>query len=870
MVKGRTLMSLLAGAASILSAKASVKPEPKHLAGSYIVEFEDSQSSAEFFNHLGSKAETRMNLNYKLFKGASIQFRDLKTAEEEVGKLDSLRSVKQIWPNRVYTLPKDEVVWTGRIGGEDFVKNVKRQLGNDTFTPHVMTQVDKLQAKGFTGKGVKIAIIDSGVDYTHPALGGCFGRPDCLFTFGTDIVGDDYDGTNIPVPDADPYDDCGGHGTHVAGIIAAQANEMGFGGAAPDVELGMYRVFGCVGSVSNDILIDAYMQAFEAGSDIITASIGGASGWSEDPWAVAVSRIVEAGVPCTVSAGNDGSAGLFYASSASNGKKVTSVASIDNEVTPLLLTESSFSIDDGEEQDFGYNLGDPGSWANVSLPLWTPSFNTDDPAMACTALPDDTPDLSGKIVLIRRGSCTFADKSTNAAKFGARYVMFYNNVPVGTVGPVINRVPGILGIGMVTADQGAAWISSLQSSSNVTLHMLDPLTAPVSLIQPKNTITGGSPSVFTTLNPTFEMDVKPQLAAPGGMILSTYPTSMGSYAVLSGTSMSCPLVAAIYALLSNARGTLDPATIENLLSATANPVLLNDGTGTYPVLAPVVQQGAGIVQAYDAAFATTLLSKSSLSFNDTDHFVDTLNFTIRNLGTEAVTYELGSVGAATAYTFSNSINPDPFPGLTLTDEFATVALSEAEVEVAAGGEATVSVTVTPPALDGTFLPVYSGYITINGTNGDSLSLPYNGAVGSLRERQVLERGYLALSTDQNYDPVEGNTTFTLPRTNGTIDTTYPAGVAIFSFGSPRVNVRAVPINSSQNSSAEGSEIFGSPTYYVARDFLITAWDGRLADGSLAPAGSYKLRFEALHVFGDAGNSSDYDTAESVQFSIRYV
>lgn len=104
-----------------------------------------------------------MNLDYKLFKGVSIQFRDLKTAEEEAVKLNSLPSVKQVWPNRVYSLPKDEVVWSGRSGGENFMKNVKRQLGNDTFTPHLMTQVDKLHAEGVTGKGIKIGIIDSGV-----------------------------------------------------------------------------------------------------------------------------------------------------------------------------------------------------------------------------------------------------------------------------------------------------------------------------------------------------------------------------------------------------------------------------------------------------------------------------------------------------------------------------------------------------------------------------------------------------------------------------------------------------------------------------------------------------------------------------------
>lgn len=70
--------------------------------------------------------------------------------------------------------------------------------------------------------------------------------------------------------------------------------------------LGAYRVFGCYDSVGDDVLIAAYNMAYEDGSDIITASIGGDNGWSEEPWAVAVQRIVEAGVPCPVAAGNEG------------------------------------------------------------------------------------------------------------------------------------------------------------------------------------------------------------------------------------------------------------------------------------------------------------------------------------------------------------------------------------------------------------------------------------------------------------------------------------------------------------------------------------------------------------------------------------
>lgn len=85
----------------------------------------------------------------------------------------------------------------------------KRSLAS-TFPSHVMTGVDKLQAQGFDGSGIVIAEIDTGIDYMHHALGGGFG-PGFKVAFGTDLVGDAYNGSNTPVPDDDPID-CNGHG----------------------------------------------------------------------------------------------------------------------------------------------------------------------------------------------------------------------------------------------------------------------------------------------------------------------------------------------------------------------------------------------------------------------------------------------------------------------------------------------------------------------------------------------------------------------------------------------------------------------------------------------------------------------------------
>ena len=395
--------------------------------------------------------------------------------------------------------------------------------------------------------------------------------------------------------------------------------------------------------------------------------------------------------------------------------------------------------------------------------------------------------------------------------------------------------------------------------------MSDPETAPVTLSTSANTLTGGAASTFTTWNPTYEMDVKPQIASPGGNILSTWPQPLGSYAVISGTSMACPLVAGIYALIADVRGTFDPATLEALIASTAKPRLYNEGAGNANVFASVAQVGAGLVQAYDAAYATTLLSKSYLAFNDTDHLERTLSFTIKNLGKNTVTYTLGSVGAATAYTFSDSIYPDLFPGLEVSDEYATISVPK-QVKVSPGGTGIVTVRVTPPKIDGDRLPVYSGYITINGTNGENLSLPYNGAVGSLYSTQVLDTGYLSTSADPELNPLTGNATFVLSK-DPTAAFDVPVAVALLAFGSPSVSVKLIQVQ--KRGTKNLGDILDSPYTYASRDPYPIGFDGRLADGSYVPAGTYMFSIEALHIFGKANKKNDWDVVVSGPFTISY-
>jgi subtilisin family serine protease len=154
---------------------------------------------------------------------------------------------------------------------------------------------------------------------------------------GYDFVGDRYDaeGTGnalVPHPDNDP-DDCNGHGTHVAGIIGASGNPAtgGARGVAPGVTFGAYRVFGCDGSTSSDIMLAAMERALDDGMQVLNMSIGAAfQTWPQYPTAVGADALVAAGMVVVASIGNSGTSGVYSAGAPGVGRNVIGVASFDN------------------------------------------------------------------------------------------------------------------------------------------------------------------------------------------------------------------------------------------------------------------------------------------------------------------------------------------------------------------------------------------------------------------------------------------------------------------------------------------------------------------------------------------------------------
>ena len=222
-ITSSSVCAALLGMAAATTAPARPPPAADEVPGSYIVELDERESPAAFYARLardhGFAAEHRMDLAGRgaLFHGASFRVPNATTAADHADLLAALRTrgqVRAVWPLRTVALDVGTPAPHEVPGGSGPVTTTifpapglgRRDVPGaqaDRFSPHLMTQIDRLHARGLTGKGFRIAIVDRGVDYTHPALGGCFG-PGCLVEAGWDLVGDTYTPPGLPVPDSDP------------------------------------------------------------------------------------------------------------------------------------------------------------------------------------------------------------------------------------------------------------------------------------------------------------------------------------------------------------------------------------------------------------------------------------------------------------------------------------------------------------------------------------------------------------------------------------------------------------------------------------------------------------------------------------------
>lgn len=370
-------------------------------------------------------------------------------------------------------------------------------------------------------------------------------------------------------------------------------------------------------------------------------------------------------------------------------------------------------------------------------------------------------------------------------------------------------------------------------------------------------------AILSTYGPNWELDIKPTVGAPGDDVPGI--EMGGGYKTISGTSFACPLVGGILALMAEVRGTFKPLLLNSLLVSTAVPQ-----GGPFSV----AQQGGGLVRAWDAAHATTLVEPASLSFNDTRHRVQSLSLRITNTAKADVTYHLESLAAETLYTLRpGSDIPEQSPPVK---DSADIKLSQRVLVLGPNKSASVDISATDPkGLDASRLPVWSGWIAINSSNNGLLTVPYLGLFGSLKEHRVLAPKGAVLTTlvdgwqdMEHYDGDEFNYEI---KNDSSLSLTLPLRVKP-SLGTRLVRADVVPVSprkwladrlGAKNIKLNAFTLEALSHTQATRK----TWNGRLEWGDYIPVGEYKLAVRALRLFGDPNVESDWDVSETVRFKV---
>ena len=732
------------------------------------------------------------------------------------------------------------------------------ELSPDMTTAVDMTGASTVQNElGFTGAGVRVGIIDTGILWSHPEFSG-------QVPFGFDFVGDAYDAgdpaNDVPVPYPGPGTrefggDCNGHGTHVAGIVGAGGAEIT--GVAPGVELAAYRVFGCSGSSNSDVILAAIEQAFADGMDVVNLSLGSANGWPQDFLSEALGRMLELDMIPVASAGNNGANGVYTIGAPGAGADVVTVASFDNTaaIANLMLVE-------GDE--VGYN---------------TLTFSTDPPTegtspeivylgQACDAdpLPEGV-DATDKVALVTRGACTFAEKYLRAVGAGAAGVVIENNSP-GNFG-------GTLGEAL-----GDPWAISISGTNGALIKdLIDAEAAPV-ITWTDETILEGNPtanlvSTFSSYGLAPDLSLKPDIGAPGGLINSTYiegadigvPGSP-AYAVLSGTSMASPHVAGAIALFLEARPEVPRSRVRDMLMNVADPQLWNLNPLPF-LLDSVHRQGAGMLRIDNAILNETYVLPAKLALGEAASGPYVGVMTLHNDTDAPITYALTQIEVLDLYpvaTVGDSFVPD-FDFAVPTVEYYALRQSSlydriGQITVPAGGTASFQVRVIPdPSWPDTLIyGTYLLFFPLDAVDAPPLLVPAAGVAGDYQNVPVY---WLPPATAG----VFGGDLFLLPEDwiFTMRDGDVPGFLFGLSHGVEKAYAEIVP---------QGERAWIGPQPGFEVDLLRKNNNGFVnffgfgdLDATALPNGAYTIRFTALKAGGDPTNPAHWEASETDTFVI---
>ncbi|KAE8190905.1 hypothetical protein CF328_g5842 [Tilletia controversa] len=609
-----------------------------------------------------------------------------------------------------------------------------------TYAPLRMIGADKLHAQGYLGRGQKIAIIDSGIDYTHHALNG--GKPDgtacfrggCPITGGRSFV----DESGNQVNSSNPFANClqGWHGTFTSGLLIANAPDRNFTGIVPQAQLAMYRVFGCQPhDTADDLIMYAMQAAFQDGAEILSMSIGRTDGWHGDsPVDQLATRLSDLGMHIVISGGNLGRFGAFQAESPSNTPRVDSVGSVQNNVLQGYTARIKGKRLDKEITYFAAN---PLTYNETStFPIYATSSQLDPDNDACTPLLGSVPTLTKFAVLVEQSMspvCRPPNQRNTVMQKDARVILSYGSAQNAIMSAAEANGKGIQLVALSHED-GIMIKAALNSGKNVSIDFSNP--------RPKQVVDkmfGGLASNFSQLGPSWDLHFSTLMSAPGGQAFSTLPVALGSYGVGDGTSYATPLIAGAVALYRSIKGSHEsPLELRRIFTTTAVPALSDKANN---IIDSVARQGAGMIDVYKAVHSQSRASPDYFALNDTKYLNGTQQLTITNIGDRRQHFTMSHVPAGTVHALDGS--PGYFfrkgPLVPQNSQQAVLRFTPRKFVLAAGASRSVTVTFVPPPPDQLNLPIISGFVVAKSDQPfGSLSVPYLGVAAALNEYPVLQ------------------------------------------------------------------------------------------------------------------------------------
>lgn len=574
---------------SIVEAKHSGKNQSKdELENVREQVIEDIKNAAE-------SSEVGREYDY-VFSGFSVELK-----QSEIRDLAGVAGIKAIYPNVTY---EAEVIGSIEIGANE-------------VSPEMMETAPFIGANdawelGYTGEGVTVAVIDTGVDYTHPDLEHAFG----------DYLGWDFVDNNDDPQETPPGDPRGGstnHGTHVAGTVAANGEIKG---VAPDASLLAYRVLGPGGSGTTANVIAGIERAVQDGADVMNLSLGNSSNDPDFATSLALDWAMAEGVVAVTSNGNSGP-NEWTVGSPGTSREAISVGATR---IPYFLYEADMFTSNGVDYPSAAVMGHPGD--NELLSLNDQEFEFVHVGLGSASDFEDV-DVDGKIALIERGEYPFVEKASNANEAGAVGAVIYNNVAgvqpdvPGTAVPTIK----------ISNDDGLKMLQELEDGNNTVTFDIQSVGE-----------VGETVADFSSRGPAMgTWMIKPDVSAPGVNILSTVPTHDSDdphgYASLQGTSMAAPHVAGAVAVLLEKHSGWDTQDVKSALMNTAESMIDINGD-----VYPFNTQGAGSIRIVDALNTETLVAPGSYSYGtfvkENGRQVERQHFEIKNLSSERKRYSL--------------------------------------------------------------------------------------------------------------------------------------------------------------------------------------------------------------------------------------